>query len=527
MIRKFNDVLVKLSFIILILCITPQTGRAQDNVEKWSVYELSLEGPSSGNPFVGTAFYAKFTKGDRTFSPDGFYDGDGVYKIRFMPDEEGVWTYKTHSNKEALDGIEGEFNCVAPSEDNHGPVRVRNTYHFAYEDGTPFYPVGTTLYEWPYQDEDTRKATIETLKNSPFNKARFLAVPPYKDKYIEGPLKLTEFPFEGSSKENWDFSRFNPVFFRRLEACVDQLMELGIEADLILFRPYDDGKWGFDEMDQATNERFVRYVVARFAAYRNIWWSLANENSFIESITDEEWDKLFQLVQEKDPYNHLRSIHNAGRIYDYAKPWVTHVSLQYYNAVRVPAVTPLLRDLYKKPVVHDEINYEGDISRRWGQLSGEELVYRFWNAYIGGGYATHGESYERSGWISYGGRLTGESHSRIAFLKNIVENGPEEGLEPVDQYYILNMAGKEGEYYLIYFGKEKVKNWEFVLPDNGLENGMRFKAEVIDTWNMEIRPVDRIFEVEELDNYKYIEKSRAAIKVGNKPYMAIRLTRID
>jgi hypothetical protein len=25
-----------------------------------------------------------------------------------------------------------------PSKGNHGPVRVHNTYHFAYADGTPF-----------------------------------------------------------------------------------------------------------------------------------------------------------------------------------------------------------------------------------------------------------------------------------------------------------------------------------------------------------------------------------------------------
>ena len=56
---------------------------------------------------------------------------------------------------------------------------------------------------------------------------------------------------------------------------------------------------------------------------------------------------------------------------------LTHVSLQYYNVVKAPWGTPLLRDLYKKPVVNDEINYEGDIESRWGQLTGEEMTFRF------------------------------------------------------------------------------------------------------------------------------------------------------
>jgi hypothetical protein len=245
-------------------------------------------------------------------------------------------------------------------------------------------------------------------------------------------------------------------------------------------------------------------------------------------MTDNDWDELFKLVQEKDPYHHLRSIHNADRIYDYAKPWVTHVSLQYYNVVKAPFGTPLLRDLYKKPVVNDEINYEGDIDSRWGQLSGEEMVFRFWNAFIGGGYATHGETYKTSSWISYGGRLLGSSPSRIAFLRKIVESGPVGGLEPIDQYWEINMAGKAGSYYLIYFGKDKVNKWNFVLPKKDLTNGAKFKADLIDTWNMTITPLDKLFEVVPIpDNrYQFIDKNKSSITLPARPYMALRIYKV-
>ena len=89
-----------------------------------------------------------------------------------------------------------------------------------------------------------------------------------------------------------------------------------------------------------------------------------------------------------------------------------------------------------KPIIHDEINYEGDIDRRWGQLSGEEMVYRYWIATVGGAYVTHGETRKDSlgdGWISTGGQLTRESPARIAFLKDILEQGPPKGLNPIDQ----------------------------------------------------------------------------------------------
>ena len=515
-------------FLLLILVLTFAQQKT-NYVEKWGMYEVTLKGPSTGNPFVGIDLSAEFTDGERIFESDGFYDGDEIFKIRFMPDKEGVWTYKTKSNRKELDGKEGQFTCTPASPGNHGPVQVRNQYHFEYRNGTPYYPFGTTIYEWVFQTEETRQQTLETLKSAPFNKARFLLVPPYKEKYLSGPLKLDKFPFEGTSKESWDFSRFNVKYFQHFEKCLQQILDLGIEADVILFRPYDGEKWGFDKMDSETNARFTSYAVARLAAYRNVWWSMANENSFMRYFTEEDWDQLFQIVDQKDPYNHMLSIHNADVLYDYSKPWVTHVSLQYYNAVRAFGAAAIVRDIYKKAVIHDEINYEGNITRRWGQLTGEELVFRFWLAYIGGTYATHGEAYvhpSEINWISEGGVLRGESHPRIAFLREIVESGPEGGLEPIDHHYTRNIAGEYGEYYLFYFGKEIIENWDFELPDEALEDGMKFKVELIDTWNMTITPVNTIFEVEKLDRYKFIDKKRRAVEFPKRPYMAMRITRI-
>jgi hypothetical protein len=257
---------------------------------------------------------------------------------------------------------------------------------------------------------------------------------------------------------------------------------------------------------------------------------MANENSFMHHFTTADWDRLFQIVANKDPYHHMLSIHNADVLYDYAKPWVTHVSLQYYNAVRAFGAAAMVRDIYRKPVINDEINYEGNIASRWGQLSGEEMVYRFWMAIIGGTYATHGEAFvDPSGinWISEGGVLHGTSPSRITFLRKIVASGPQEGLEPIDHAYTRNIAGEYGKYYLFYFGKEKIKNWDFELPKRGLEDGIKFKVELIDTWNMTITPVNTTFEVEKLDHYNFIDKEKRSVKFPGKPYMAMRITRIE
>ncbi|MDZ7374915.1 MAG: DUF5605 domain-containing protein [candidate division KSB1 bacterium] len=517
--------------LIVLVCWSQAVlaGSQPSAVEKWDIFEVALSGPETGNPFIGVVLQGIFRQGQREFRVDGFYDGGGVYRIRFMPDSEGLWEYETVSNRRELHGHRGQFLCTPPSPGNHGPVRVRNRFHFAYADGTPFYPFGTTCYGWLFEPESLRLQTLSTLAHSPFNKVRFLVLPAYSEDYLRGPRRLDHFPFEGTPPDGWDFSRFDPEFFRRIEWGVSRLRDLGIEADLILFRPYDHGRFGFDTMDDETNQRFIRYVVARLAAYRNVWWCLANEQSFIRHLREEDWDRYFQLLAARDPYGHLRSIHNADQLYDYRKPWVTHVALQYYNVCRSFGAAALVRDIYGKPIVNDEINYEGNISRRWGQLSGEEMVYRFWLAYIGGTYASHGETIDTGTgieWTSEGGSLHGQSPPRIAFLRQIVESGPQEGLEPLDHYYVMNLAGKYGEYYLLYFGKEPVREWEFRLPDDGLEDGMRFRVEIIDTWNMTIRPVKGEFIVQRADSYTFRAVNRPRVKLPGRPYMALRIRRV-
>ena len=64
-------------------------------------------------------------------------------------------------------------------------------------------------------------------------------------------------------------------------------------------------------MPSEVDDRYLRYVVARLAPYRNVWWSMANEFDLMEAKTMQDWDRFFMIVQENDPYQHLRSVHNC------------------------------------------------------------------------------------------------------------------------------------------------------------------------------------------------------------------------
>ena len=87
----------------LLLAWTVGSVRAAD-VEQWGLFELSLTGPAGGNPFVDVELSATFTQGDRSVTAAGFYDGDGVYRVRFMPPAPGEWNYTTKSNRPELAG---------------------------------------------------------------------------------------------------------------------------------------------------------------------------------------------------------------------------------------------------------------------------------------------------------------------------------------------------------------------------------------------------------------------------------------
>ena len=486
--------------------------RVPDHAEKWGVFELELRGPKEGNPFTDVKLEAEFVfaggreEVKRAVKVSGFYDGEGVYRIRFMPDAEGEWRYRTMSNARSLAGIAGRFVCTPPSGGNHGPVRVKNTYHFAYEDGTVYHPIGTTCYAWTHQGEELEEQTLKSLESSPFNKLRMCVFP---KSYLYNTNEPPIYPFEGSPAEGWDFTRFNPAFFRHLERRIADLGRLGIEADLILFHPYD--RWGFAEMPADADDRYLRYITARLAAYRNVWWSLANEYDLMWAKDPEDWDRFGRIVSESDPYGHLLSVHNCLAFFDHGRPWITHCSIQRIDVYKTSEATNEWRMKWKKPVVIDECGYEGDIDQGWGNLTAEELVRRFWEALVRGGYLGHGETYlnpEEVLWWSKGGRLTGESPARIAFARRFLEEAPAGEPNPLPSEWDLPCAGVEDEYRLYYFGFNRPGFREFRLKP-----GIRWKVSVIDTWNMTIEELPGLYE------------GAFRIDLPRRMYMAVRMVR--
>jgi hypothetical protein len=496
--------------VILLVFLIPSLAFSQ-NCEKWKVFEIKYDGPSSGNPFMEISFSAIFTNGKVNYTISGFYDGGGIYKVRFMPSSEGKWNYITLSNARILNGKKGRFNCFPPSKGNHGPVIVKDTLYFAYSDGTPHYSFGTTCYAWVHQSDSLANLTLKTLSKGYFNKLRMCIFPKDYDWNKSEPLL---YPFEGKPLTEWDFTRFNPVYFRNIENRIAQLDSLGIEADLIVFHPYD--RWGFQKMTREIDQSYIRYIIARFAAYKNVWWSMANEYDFMRSKTIDDWDFYIKFFAANDPYNHLRSIHNGSRLFDHKNPLLTHASIQGEDTYR--AKEYLIK--YKKPVIFDECRYEGNIPWSWGNLTPEEMVNKFWRGVTNGGYVGHGETYVTEIplkfpnlssdvlWWSRGGVLKGKSQERIRFLKEIVESAPGYLMPSTifPSWMPFSSVTYRNEYYLAYFNMDQPRSMILNLPEN-----RNFRIEIISAWDMTIQPVAGTF------------SGRCMVELPQKPMTALRI----
>ncbi len=478
--------------LVFVLCLSCNPEKqVLEKVERWDVFELVLQGPVEGSPFFDIQLSAEFTLGEEKVKVPGFYDGDGIYRIRFSPAKEGKWTYRTTSNDASLNEQSGSFDCISPSHDNHGPLSVVNTFYLQYADGTPFYAVGTTAYQWTSVKQSIQEKTVETLTNAPFNKIRMCVFP--KSYKYGNDTEPWQYAFKRENGKN-DYSQPNFDFFQNFDKRIQQLSDLGIEADVILFHPYDT-EWDYFLMGDEMNERYVRYMIARISAYRNVWWSLANEWDVPKIKDTIDWEGIGTLLKKEDPHQRLIGIHNwyntEDHFYDHSRPWLTHSSIQaaqFYNI-------PRWRDKYQKPVLFDEMRYEGNVPSGWGNLSAEEMASYFWMAGLSGSYPTHGETLQNDAddstevrWWAKGGTLVGGSMEPIRFFRQIMEEAPIHEMSPRQVIFgdstelgkNIHILAKEQEYYLAYVA-DSAQTISLQLAGSS-----DYQLEIINTWNQQL-----------------------------------------
>ena len=129
------------------------------------------------NSFQDVLLDATFTSpSNRAVKFLGFHDGDGKggqtgssWKLRFMPDETGVWSY-TASFSDGTPGARGTFTCMADGA-LPGPLHVdpANRRSWLFADGTHFFPRAYIAPElFVAANEGHRKFWIDIIHDDGF-----------------------------------------------------------------------------------------------------------------------------------------------------------------------------------------------------------------------------------------------------------------------------------------------------------------------------------------------------------------------
>lgn len=292
-------------------------------IPKFEVFECELNSARTYvNPFVDVTVSAEFTSpSGRKLTAHGFHDGGNVWRVRFAPDETGVWSYVTaagETNDTGLHNRSGALVCTPSAHKGFIRIHPENPYAFAHVDGTPFFPMGDTCYGL-YDDSPItparRREYLDTRRRQRFNFVR-MSVGHSEPRAESDPA----FWAWGGTPGAPDLDRLNPVFFRGLDVLFRDLQARGMNIELILLnfyrRPFTDTRLWMPAREQL----WLRYVVARYAAFNHLFlWTLANEYEThpdgryrLDHPADVDWAKTTaRLVKQLDPYHHLVTVHSV------------------------------------------------------------------------------------------------------------------------------------------------------------------------------------------------------------------------
>ncbi|PCJ52384.1 MAG: hypothetical protein COA79_23830 [Planctomycetota bacterium] len=389
-------------FCFLFVIVFSTSVRAGD-IKRFDVIELSMQVKKlPANPFRDIEIVALMKSPDgSSIKVDGFYHKDKTWTVRYSPKIIGTWKYTLLLKENGKQKKQmGTFKCVASSLKGFMRISKSNPYRFVTEDGKPFYPIGQQL-GWGVPD----RIGFDGLNASESNhtdRVNFM-------KAFHGKTNLIRSQLSAGNKAGVALPIIKGADILNrydLEACekIDEscrVIKANGWAQIIIFFQ-DMSLWGnkstsFGKVRDLTNyknlkgkhlkniEHYMRYVVARWGAYCDIW-ELFNEDAF---SPDDFLKHLAKVVRAADPYKHLMMT-------SYERPeadWCEVISLHEYMALpseRVPGHLSKEIGRFKsfgKPVLYTEFGNQkphGNVAPVKWRVSAwtafmNESALTFWN----------------------------------------------------------------------------------------------------------------------------------------------------
>jgi len=451
-----NRVPVKPSPALLcLLAVTaiaaPRFEQSTRRVECFDFVEvtLHLDAPPAGNPFTDATLTGEFgPAGAAPLKVDGFCDSpDGrVFCIRFMPSQPGAHRYAVTFRQGGV-LLEHAGTFTARRGGRPGPVRVdpAHPFHFIREGtGRHWFWNGTTTYQILAWDDATIARSVDRLARLGVNRLRVAICGRTKDgtRWNEPLVRPTgKFQFkmepwvaarpDSQEAPGFDVTRFNVAFFQKAERLLRQARDHDVIISVIFY--VDGADKGVDPFGKARmggedEQRYYRYVATRFSAFANVMWDVTNEYHLFR---DEAWvNRMGAFLKERDPYDHLASVHGHGKFPFRAEPWADFAMFQSWDEhggyrfmlnnrrEQLAAGRPM-------PQINEEYGYEDHYPYPWGQArlwpsrTADTRRRLAWEMTMAGGYQTTGERANTgtgAGLDTGGGWINGRGDNTMTML---------------------------------------------------------------------------------------------------------------
>jgi Domain of unknown function (DUF5060)/Protein of unknown function (DUF4038) len=279
----------------LFLVFATACARAQmpcEGTPAYSPCEISFELSAADltahpNPYASVTLRIEFRSPRfKTYLMPAFWDGSrNKLIVRFTPTEGGQWTYRATSNLRSFDGNEGMFN--AAQSDSPGFVNVANVHHWATDNKQPHLWMGFIADRFAFVSAAEFDQQLNQAAQNKFNHFRGSILGIAKDRAV---VYLAA-------------DRPNPAYFDELDRRIAQIHKRGITTDLMLASDPNYITALFPDLQ--ARERFVRYAIARYAAFNITWQGL----EVFEDYADGRalLKELGLDLKRLDPYQHPRS----------------------------------------------------------------------------------------------------------------------------------------------------------------------------------------------------------------------------
>ena len=354
-------------------CISAST-MAQSTVQIWNKYEVEFKSSKDyENPIYQVrqfdVLFVSPTGRERKVY--GFWDGGTSWKVRFMPDELGDWTWSTQCSDKENAGLheqKGDFNCV-PNESKlniyaHGAVgHPKGKYYLAYDDGTPYFWAACTAWNGALKSTDEEWSTYLSHRRDHNYNLIQLVTTQWRGCDVSADGLAA---YEGSGEIT-----INPEFFRRIDQKIDEVNSYGLLVSPVILwaLPFGAGRHlspGY-HLPQEEAVLLAKYIVARYQG-NHVIWTLGGDGKCYDDL-ESRWKKIGQQVFEGIDHApvtlHPHGSSYIGRIYA-DESWYDLMGYQssHNNGERVVNWInkgPMSQDWSKlkpMPYINMEPNYE-------------------------------------------------------------------------------------------------------------------------------------------------------------------------